>query len=94
MSIKKEVKENLISQYAINDKDTGSPEVQIAVLTERINILIEHFKNHKHDNHSKRGLVALVNNRKKLLSYLSNPCFLQLHKPRCRPALKLKSEYN
>ena len=72
MSIKKEVKENLISQYAINDKDTGSPEVQIAVLTERINNLIEHFKNHKHDNHSKRGLVALVNNRKKLLSYLLN----------------------
>jgi len=72
MSIKKDVKEKLISQYAINDKDTGSPEVQIAVLTERINNLIEHFKNHKHDNHSKRGLVALVNNRKKLLSYLLN----------------------
>ena len=51
--------------------DTGSSEVQIAVLTERINNLIEHFKSHKHDNHSKRGLVAMVNNRKKLLSYLS-----------------------
>ena len=71
MSIKKEVKKNLISKFSTNDKDTGSAEVQIAVLTERINNLIEHFKNHKHDNHSKRGLVALVNNRKKLLSYLS-----------------------
>ena len=59
-----------LSKFAINDKDTGSAEVQIAVQTERINNLIEHFKNHKHDNHSKRGLVALVNNRKKLLSYL------------------------
>ena len=72
MSITKEVKKNLISKFSTNDKDTGSAEVQIAVLTERINNLIEHFKDHKHDNHSKRGLVALVNNRKKLLSYLSN----------------------
>ena len=72
MSITKEVKKDLISKFSTNDKDTGSSEVQIAVLTERINNLIEHFKNHKHDNHSKRGLVALVNNRKKLLSYLSN----------------------
>ena len=69
--IKKEVKKDLISKFSNNEKDTGSAEVQIAVLTERINNLIEHFKNHKHDNHSKRGLVALVNNRKKLLSYLS-----------------------
>ena len=71
MSITKEVKKNLITKFSINEKDTGSTEVQIAVLKERINNLIEHFKNHKHDNHSKRGLVALVNNRKKLLSYLS-----------------------
>ena len=72
MSITKEAKKNLINKFSINEKDTGSSEVQIAVLTERINNLIEHFKNHKHDNHSNRGLVALVNNRKKLLSYLSN----------------------
>ena len=71
MSITKEQKKDLISKFSINDQDTGSSEVQIAVLTERINNLIEHFKSHKHDNHSKRGLVALVNNRKKLLSYLS-----------------------
>ena len=72
MSITKEVKKDLISKFSINEKDTGSAQVQIAVLTERINNLIGHFKNHKHDNHSNRGLVALVNNRKKLLSYLSN----------------------
>tara|TARA_B100000700_G_C14696005_1_gene692189 strand:- start:203 stop:472 length:270 start_codon:yes stop_codon:yes gene_type:complete len=83
MSITKEVKKNLISKFSQNEKDTGSTEVQIAVLTERINNLIEHFKNHKHDNHSKRGLVALVNNRKKLLSYLSkkdNEKYMQLIK--------------
>ena len=71
MSITKDTKQNLISKFAINKNDTGSSEVQIAVLSERITNLIEHFKNHKHDNHSKRGLLAMVNKRKKLLSYLS-----------------------
>jgi len=70
MSITKENKKEIISKFATNKKDTGSAEVQIAVISERINNLIEHFKNHKHDNHSKRGLLALVNKRKKLLSYL------------------------
>ena len=71
MSITKENKKEIISKFAINKNDTGSAEVQIAVLSERIINLIEHFKNHKHDNHSKRGLLAMVNKRKKLLSYLS-----------------------
>ena len=71
MSITKENKKDIISKFAINENDTGSSEVQIAVLTERITNLIEHFKNHKHDNHSKRGLLAMLNKRKKLLSYLS-----------------------
>jgi len=71
MSITKENKKEIISKFAINENDTGSAEVQIAVLTERITNLIDHFKNHKHDNHSKRGLLAMVNKRKKLLSYLS-----------------------
>ena len=71
MSINKETKKDLITKFARNPNDTGSTEVQIAVLSERINNLIEHFKNHKHDNHSKRGLLAMVNKRKKLLSYLS-----------------------
>jgi len=72
MSITKKTKQNLISEYSINEKDTGSTEVQIAILSERIKNLTDHFKNHKHDNHSKRGLIAMVNKRKKLLKYLSN----------------------
>ena len=71
MSITKEDKKNLITKFGINEKDTGSAAIQIAVLSERIQNLTEHFKNHKHDNHSKRGLLAMVNKRKKLLSYLS-----------------------
>ena len=72
MSITKDKKQNLISKFAINEKDTGSAEVQIAILSERIKNLTEHFKEHKHDNHSKTGLIAMVNKRKKLLKYLSN----------------------
>ena len=71
MSITKDTKKEIINKFATNEKDTGSAQVQIAVLSERINNLTEHFKLHKHDNHSKRGLVALVNKRKKLLSYIS-----------------------
>tara|TARA_B100000315_G_scaffold239981_1_gene259352 strand:+ start:238 stop:507 length:270 start_codon:yes stop_codon:yes gene_type:complete len=71
MSITKDTKQNLISKFAINETDTGSAEVQIAVLSERIKNLTEHFKKHKHDNHSKNGLIAMVNKRKKLLNYLS-----------------------
>ena len=71
MSITKESKQEIISKFATNEKDTGSAEVQIAVISERIKNLSEHFKNHNHDNHSKRGLLALVNKRKKLLNYLS-----------------------
>ena len=70
MSITKENKKKLINEYSKNDKDTGSAGVQIAVLTERIKNLTEHFKAHNKDNHSKRGLVSLVNKRKKLLNYL------------------------
>ena len=71
MSIEKKNKKQIIEKYAINEKDTGSAEVQIAVISERINNLTKHFKNHNNDVHSKRGLLALVNKRKKLLSYLS-----------------------
>ena len=70
MSITKENKKEIISNFAVNSNDTGSAEVQIAVLSQRITNLIEHFKNHKQDNHSKRGLLAMVSKRKKLLSYL------------------------
>ena len=71
MSINKELKKNLINEFSKNDKDTGSTSVQIAVISERIKNLTEHFKNHNHDTHSKRGLLKMVNKRKKLLSYLS-----------------------
>ncbi len=71
MSITKENKKNIINEFSKNEKDTGSAGVQIAVLTERIKNLTEHFKTHNKDNHSKRGLVSLVNKRKKLLNYLS-----------------------
>ena len=71
MSIKKEKKKEIISKFAINKNDTGSVQVQIAVLSKRIDNLINHFKIHNHDNHSKKGLVILVNKRKKLLSYIS-----------------------
>ena len=72
MSITKESKKNIIDKFAINEKDTGSAEIQIAILSKRIQNLTDHFKKHKHDNHSKNGLIAMVNKRKKLLKYLSN----------------------
>jgi len=70
MSITKEKKAELIKKFAVNDGDTGSPEVQVAILTERINNLTEHFQTNKKDNHSRRGLLAMVATRRKLLDYV------------------------
>lgn len=70
MSITPAVKEALIKEYAIKEGDTGSPEVQIAILTSRISTLTEHFKSHKKDNHSRRGLLTMVATRRKLLDYI------------------------
>ncbi|MCI5050230.1 MAG: 30S ribosomal protein S15 [Rickettsiales bacterium] len=70
MSITQERKQELIEEYATQAGDTGSPEVQCAVLTERINNLTEHFKSHKHDHHSRRGLLILVGRRRRMLDYL------------------------
>lgn len=70
MALTKEAKQEIIKKYARNEGDTGSPEVQIAILTEEINILTEHFKEHKHDFHSKRGLLKKVGQRRSLLNYL------------------------
>lgn len=70
MSITPERKEALIKEHARHDGDTGSPEVQVAILTERILNLTEHFKTHAKDNHSRRGLLTLVNTRRSLLDYL------------------------
>ncbi|MBH0201998.1 MAG: 30S ribosomal protein S15 [Nitrospira sp.] len=70
MALLKEAKSELIKQYQQHDKDSGSPEVQIAVLTNRITYLTEHFKTHKKDHHSRRGLLQLVGRRRRLLDYL------------------------
>ena len=70
MSITPEEKARLIKEYAIKEGDTGSPEVQVAILSSRIATLTEHFKGHKKDNHSRRGLLMMVAQRRKLLDYL------------------------
>ncbi|OCX66721.1 30S ribosomal protein S15 [Thioclava sp. SK-1] len=72
MSITVEDKNALIKEYATKEGDTGSPEVQVAILTKRITNLTEHFKTHKKDNHSRRGLLMLVAQRRKLLDYTKN----------------------
>ncbi len=75
MSITAEVKAGLIEQYRKNEKDVGSASVQVAILTERIRNLTEHFKTHKKDHHSRRGLLKLVGQRKRLLEYLRKSCY-------------------
>jgi len=70
MVLTKETKETVVKKYGRKEKDTGSPEVQVALLTERINTLVDHLKSNKKDNHSRRGLLLLVSQRKKLLMYL------------------------
>ncbi len=70
MALTKELKRDLITQHRKHDGDTGSPEVQIAVLTNRITYLTEHFKSHQKDHHSRRGLLQLVGRRRRLLDYL------------------------
>ena len=70
MSLTKENKGTIIDQYRIHTSDTGSPEVQIALLSERINYLTEHFKTHKKDHGSRRGLLKIVGKRRRLLDYL------------------------
>ena len=69
--IQKEKKTAIIAEYATHEGDTGSPEVQIAILTARINELTEHLKVHIHDNHSRRGLYKMIGKRRKLLDYLA-----------------------
>jgi len=70
MALAADVKSRVIGQFRVHKKDTGSPEVQIAVLTERIKGLTGHFKNHKQDHHSRRGLLTMVARRRRLLKYL------------------------
>ncbi len=70
MALAKEAKAEIIGNYKTHEADTGSPEVQVALLTKRINELTEHFKTHVKDNHSRRGLLKLVSQRRRLLDYL------------------------
>jgi small subunit ribosomal protein S15 len=72
MSVTKERKQEVMTEYAKGEKDTGSPEVQVAVLSERISNLTEHFKTHAKDNHSRRGLIKMVSQRRRLLDYIKD----------------------
>ncbi len=71
MPLTRQVKEKIIQEYGVHPNDTGSPEVQIALLTTRINDLVEHLQIHKHDEHSRRGLLKLVGQRRRQLAYLN-----------------------
>lgn len=79
MATAKETKENIVNQFRTHESDTGSPQVQIALLTQRINELTEHFKTHKKDNHSRRGLLKMVSQRRSLLDYLKRKDIEQYH---------------
>lgn len=72
MGMAKDKKITIINDYKIHEKDTGSPEVQIAIISDRIGYLTEHFRTHTKDHHSRRGLLSLVGKRRKLLDYLKN----------------------
>ena len=80
MALKKDTKTNVIQKFKQHESDTGSPEVQIALLTERINQLVEHLKKNKNDNHSRRGLLILVGQRKRLVNYLKENDLNRLEK--------------
>lgn len=79
MATPKEVKEQVVGDYKTHDGDTGSSQVQIALLTQRINELTEHFKTHKKDHHSRRGLLKMVSRRRKLLDYLKRRDINEYH---------------
>lgn len=72
MSIDQDTKQKIIAEYATHPGDTGSPEVQVALLSHRISHLTEHLKEHKHDHHSRRGLLLLVGRRRRLLNYVAD----------------------
>jgi small subunit ribosomal protein S15 len=75
----RESKEKIVGDYRLKESDTGSPQVQVALLTARINQLTEHFKTHKKDNHSRRGLLKMVSQRRSLLDYLKRKDIEQYH---------------
>jgi small subunit ribosomal protein S15 len=79
MATAKETKEQILTDYRTHESDTGSPQVQVALLTQRINELTEHFRIHKKDNHSRRGLLKMVSQRRSLLDYLKRKDIEQYH---------------
>ena len=79
MALARETKDTIIQDYRTHESDTGSPQVQVALLTKRINDLTEHFKTHKKDNHSRRGLLKMVSQRRSLLDYLKRTDIEQYH---------------
>jgi len=88
MATLKETKEQIVQDYRTHEADTGSPQVQIALLSQRINELTEHFKTHKKDNHSRRGLLKMVSQRRSLLDYLKSRDIEQYHQMVSRLGLR------
>jgi small subunit ribosomal protein S15 len=79
LALAKQTKETVVTEFRVHDADTGSPQVQIALLSKRINELTEHFKLHKKDNHSRRGLLKMVSQRRSLLDYLKRTDIERYH---------------
>jgi len=88
MSTVKELKEQIVGDYKTHESDTGSSQVQIALLTQRINELTAHFKTHKKDNNSRRGLLQLVSRRRKLLDYLKRRDITEYHEIIKKPGIR------
>jgi small subunit ribosomal protein S15 len=88
MSLAKETKEKIVTDYRTHEADTGSPQVQVALLSQRINELTEHFKIHKKDNHSRRGLLKMVSQRRSLLDYLKRKDIERYHEVVTRLGLR------
>jgi small subunit ribosomal protein S15 len=88
MATVKETKDKIVQEYRTHESDTGSPQVQIALLSQRINELTEHFKTHKKDNHSRRGLLKMVSQRRSLLDYLKSRDIEQYHQMVTRLGLR------
>jgi small subunit ribosomal protein S15 len=88
MATAKETKEQIVTTFRLHESDTGSPQVQIALLSQRITELTEHFKTHKKDNHSRRGLLKMVSQRRSLLDYLKGKDIEQYHEMVSRLGLR------
>ncbi|HEU4711593.1 MAG TPA: 30S ribosomal protein S15 [Pyrinomonadaceae bacterium] len=88
MALAKETKEQIVSDFRTHESDTGSPQVQVALLSKRINDLTEHFKTHKKDNHSRRGLLKMVSQRRSLLDYLKRTDIERYHEVVSRLGLR------